>query len=49
MAEVPRVFALRPAGMYLEDQGDLVSRFILGIIGVTIWFIGVINLLPKSP
>ena len=34
---------------YLEGQGDLVSRLIMGIIRVTIWVIGVINLLTKSP
>ena len=34
---------------YLEGQGDLVSRLIRGITGVTIWVIGVINLLTKSP
>ena len=34
---------------YLEGQGDLVTRLIMGIIGVTIWVIGVINLLTKSP
>ena len=34
---------------YLEGQGDLVTRLIIGIIGVTIWVIGVINLLTKSP
>ena len=28
----------------LEGQGDLVTRLIMGIIGVTIWVIGVINL-----
>ena len=33
----------------LEGQGDFVSRLIRGIIGVTIWVIGVINLLTKSP
>ena len=33
----------------LEGQGDLVSRLIMGIIGVTIWVIGVIDLLTKSP
>ena len=33
----------------LEDQGDLVSRLIRGIIRVIIWVIGVINLLTKSP
>ena len=36
-------------GSYLEGQGDLVSGLIMGIIGVTIWVIGVINLLTKSP
>ena len=34
---------------YLGGQGDLVSRLIMGINGVTIWVIGVINLLTKSP
>ena len=34
---------------YLEGQGDLVSRLIVGIIRDTIWVIGVINLLTKSP
>ena len=34
---------------YLEGQGDLVSRLIMGIIGVIIWVIGVIILLTKSP
>ena len=34
---------------YLGGQGDLVSRLRRGIIGVTIWVIGVINLLTKSP
>ena len=36
-------------GHHLEGQGDLVSRLILGIFRVTIWAIGVINLLTKSP
>ena len=36
-------------GGYLEGQGDLVSRVITGIIRVTIWVIGLINLLTKSP
>ena len=30
-------------------MGDLVSRLIMGIIGVIIWLTGVINLLTKSP
>ena len=34
---------------YLEGQGDLVSRLTMGIIRVTIWVIGVSNLLTKSP
>ena len=34
---------------YLEGQGDLVTRLIMGIIGVTVWVLGVINLLTKSP
>ena len=29
-------------------QGDLVSRLIMGINGLTIWVIGVMNLLSKS-
>ena len=33
----------------LGGQGDLVSRLIMGINGVTIWVIGVTNLLTKSP
>ena len=34
---------------YLDRQGDLVSRLLMGITGVTIWVIGVLNLLAKSP
>ena len=34
---------------YLEGQGDLVSRLLMGITGVTIWVMGVLNLLTKSP
>ena len=33
----------------LGGQGDLVSRLIMGISGLTIWLIGVINLLSRSP
>ena len=36
-------------GLYLEGQGDLVSRLIMGISKVIIWAMGVINLLTKSP
>ena len=35
--------------IYLEGQGDLVSRFIMGISLVTVRLMGVINLLTKSP
>ena len=34
---------------HLEGQGDLVTRLLMGISRVTIWVIGVINLLIKSP
>ena len=34
---------------YLEGQGDLVSRLILGRTGGTIWCIGVINILTEIP
>ena len=37
-------------GLYrVQGQGDLVSGLIMGITRVTIWVIGVINLLTKSP
>ena len=35
--------------VYLEGQGDLVSRLIIRIIQVIIWVIGVLNLFTKSP
>ena len=35
--------------LYLEGQGDLVRRLIMGITRVTICVIGVIDLLTKSP
>ena len=35
--------------MYLEGQGDVVIRLIMGMHGLTIWVIGVITLLTKSP
>ena len=34
---------------YLEGHGDLVSRLIMGIIGVTIRVIWIINLFTKPP
>ena len=36
-------------GYYLGGQGDLVSGLKRGRTGVTIWVIGVISLLTKSP
>ena len=33
---------------YLEGQGDLVSRLIMGMIGVSKWLIGVISILTRS-
>ena len=48
-----KTWRLRGWGGYkalnLEGQGDLVSGLIRGISRVTIWVIGVINLLNKSP
>ena len=35
--------------LYLEGHGDLVSGLVIRITRVTIWVIGVINLLTKSP
>ena len=37
-----------PFGLPSEDKPS-VSRLVRGISGVTIWVIGVINLLTKSP
>ena len=34
---------------YLERHEELVSRLIVGIIGVAIWLVEVLNLLTKSP
>ena len=42
------VKALGCTNGYLEGRGDLVSRLIRGITGVTKWVIGVIRLLTKS-
>ena len=30
-------------------MGDLVSRLIIGVVGVIMWLIGLINLLTKCP
>ena len=38
-----------PNSGYLEGQGDLVNGLIRGITRVTIWVIGVSDLLTKSP
>ena len=35
--------------LYLEGQEVLVSRLLVGIIRVTFWGIGAINLLTQSP
>ena len=32
---------------YLEGQGNFVSRLNMGIIGVTLWLMGVISILTK--
>ena len=34
---------------YLEGHGDLAGRLIMGIVGVIIWLMVVMNLLTKSP
>ena len=34
---------------HFKGQGDVVSRFTMGITRLTIWVIRVINLLTKSP
>ena len=47
--ETPAWTLFSPTLDYLEGHGDLVGRFIMGIIGVILWVIGVINLLTKFP
>ena len=37
------------ADSHLEGNGDLVSRLIMGINRVTMWVVGHIHLLTKSP
>ena len=37
------------AWVHSEGHGDLVSRLIVRIASATIWVIGVMNLLTKSP
>ena len=48
-SEATRCARFPVQGLNLGGQGDLVSRLIMGINGLTIWVIGVINLLTKSP
>ena len=44
------IFVRVEFGMFcLEGQGDLVSSFMIGIIGVIIWLIGVIKVYLLSP
>ena len=43
------VFKRILASTVLGGSGDLVSRLIMGISGVSIWAICLINLLTKSP
>ena len=38
-----------PAKTLFGGQGHLVSSLIMGINGLTIWVLGVINLVTKSP
>ena len=47
-AQAHRVF---PSRVYLEGHWDLVSRLVMGMIGVTIWVTGVITYLlsPHDP
>ena len=35
--------------MYLKGQGDLVNWFRTGLAGVSMWLLGVINILTTSP
>ena len=47
--ETTMLFKVLGSGLRVQGLGDLVSRLIMGIIRITIWVIGVINLLIKSP
>ena len=44
-----RCFPLFNPASYLEGQGDLVSRLLVGISRAAMWVIGGMNLLTKSP
>ena len=44
-----RTWKLLHIGFRVEGRGDLVSRIALGRFRVTIWDIGAISLLTKSP
>ena len=48
-ADASQAMNLYLAWGLLGGSGDLVSRLIRGIVRVTMWVIGVINLLTKSP
>ena len=41
--------AVRGIVIQLGDQGDLVTRSLMGITGVMIWLRGVLSLLTSSP
>ena len=45
----PKPCNQKPLTPYLEDQGDSVSRLIMGIIRVTIWVVGIISYLLSPP
>ena len=47
MPSCPKAGTHHPFGPHIKSI--LTSRLIMGIIGVTIWVLGVINLLTKSP
>ena len=49
MSHCPSPSASPFSTAYLEGQEDVVSRLIMGVIGVIIWLIGGIKLLTKSP
>ena len=48
-ASTSRIFRTNIRSYCLEGHRDLVSGLIMGIAGVIIWLIGVLNLLTKSP
>ena len=48
-ARLPGSSQVSQAIPYLEGKGGSVSRLIIGIIKVSIWVIGVVDLLTKFP